>query len=313
MAPSYLLPPTSASDRTDVPDQHPLADLYRQAAEGCAEAVFRTPWIEPAFVRASRTLWNVPAVGRFCRSVAYRLADRLFDSGAGYRDLALAGVPLRLDVGEWTTSGLYFANIPYEPATVGYLAQHLGPGKVFADVGANSGYFTLIASGLVGPHGRVAAFEPNPAVRERLERNIERNGFSDRVAVSACALSARSDERAQLFVPAHDGFATLVPTETHAHGYLQGAPAIDVRTRTFDDWIATAGIEVVSLMKIDVEGAEAQVLAGMSAALAAGRIERIVLETAWDGPAHRQLVDHGYVPARLESVGPVDNIAYTRV
>jgi hypothetical protein len=48
-------------------------------------------------------LLNVPAVGRFIRSVAHRLADRLFANGTGVRDTVLAGVPLRLDVGRWTT------------------------------------------------------------------------------------------------------------------------------------------------------------------------------------------------------------------
>lgn len=295
-----------------MPVRQGLAGVYRMVADGCAEVVFRAPWVEPAFVRISRTMWNVPAIGRFVRSIAYRLAARLFASGRGYRELVLGGVPLRLDVGEWTTSGFYFANVLYEPATVRYLAEHLTPGAVFVDVGANSGYFTMIAAGLVGPQGHVVAFEPNPSVRERLERNIERNGFRDRVRVSGCALSDRSAEHAQLFVPAHDGFSTLVPTLTHAHEYLEGAPAIDVHTRRFDDWIATAELDTVSLMKVDVEGAELQVLAGMAGSLASGRIERLVLETAWASRAHQQLVQRGYVPERLESVGPVDNIAYTR-
>jgi FkbM family methyltransferase len=285
--------------------------VYRLAAAGCAEAVFRVPWTEPAFVHLSRRLWRVPGAGRFIRSIAYRLADRLFVTGCGVRDVALQGVPLLLDVGDWTTSGYYFANEPYEPATMKYLAQHLVPGGTFIDVGANSGYFTLLAAGLVGSRGQVIAFEPNPTVRQRLERNIDRNGFRDRVRVSPCALSDRSEDNAQLFVPEHDGFATLVPTLTHASSYLLGAPSIDIRTRTFDDWFVSSGLEVVSLVKIDVEGAEARVLAGMTSSLAAGRVERIVLETAWDSPAHATLVGHGYVPARLESVGPVDNIAYT--
>ena len=98
------------------------------------------------------------------------MADRLSAKGIGTRDVVLGGVPLRLDVGEWTTTGYYFANVPYEPATVRYLASHLAAGDVFVDVGANSGYFTMIAAGLVGSSGRVVAFEPNPEVRGRLSR-----------------------------------------------------------------------------------------------------------------------------------------------
>jgi hypothetical protein len=48
--------------------------------------------------------------------------------------------------------------------------------------------------------------------------------------------------------------------------------------------LAATAIDTVALMKIDVEGAKAQVLAGMRASLAAGRIRRLVLETAWEGP-----------------------------
>lgn len=305
-----MQPVSTGSDTTDVAALERLGPLYRLAAQGCAAVIARAAWLEPLFVCASRRWWHRPAVGRFVRSVAYRLATRLFETERGIRTLPIGGTSLRVDVGEWTTSGLYFANVPYEPATVQYLVDHLEAGDVFVDVGANSGYFTLLAAARVGRGGRVVAFEPNPSVRLRLERGIERNGFGDRVAVEACALSERSADRVSLYVPEHDGFATLSPDQTHAPSHLARATRVDVRARTFDDWIAAADIDQVTLMKIDVEGAEAQVLAGMREALASGRILRLVLETAWESAAHRVLATHGYVPTRLESVGPVDNIAF---
>ena len=57
----------------------------------------------------------------------------------GIREIVLGGVPLHLDVGEWTTTGRHFANVTYEPATVRYLQTHLAERDVFVDVGANSG------------------------------------------------------------------------------------------------------------------------------------------------------------------------------
>jgi FkbM family methyltransferase len=287
-----------------------LGAAYRAAADGCAAALYHARWAEPLFVRISRRCWSVPAGGRLVRSVAYRLADRLFTNGTGVREVVLGGVPLRVDVGDWTTSGYYFANVPYEPETVRYLTTHLGAGDVFVDAGANSGYFTLIAAGLVGAGGRVLAFEPNPAVRRRLEQNVGRNGFHGRVEIAGCALSDRNAERVPLFIPEHDGFATLAPDRTHASSYVAGSSAIEVTTRTFDDWLAASSIGTVAMMKIDVEGAEMSVLAGMRTSLAAGRVRRVILETAGDGPAHRLLVEQGFRPTRLESVGPVDNIAY---
>jgi hypothetical protein len=121
--------------------------------------------------------------------------------------------------------------------------------------------------------------------------------------------SDRSAERVLLYIPEHDGFATLALHETHAASYVAGASAIDVTTRTFDDWLAASSIKV-ALMKIDVEGAEMSVLAGMRTALAAGRVRRVILETGTDSAAHRLLVNQGFRPSHIESVGPVDNIAY---
>jgi FkbM family methyltransferase len=301
---------SAAADIPIMRDAFRLGAVYRAAADGCCAALYRARWAEPLFVQLSRRCWNVPGAGRFVRSVAYRLADRLFADGTGMRDVVLAGVPLRLDVGHWTTREYYFANALYEPMTVRHLTSHLAMGDVFVDAGANSGYFTLIAAGLVGERGRVLAFEPNPTVRRRLEQNVQRNGFDDRVEIAACALSDRNAERVPLFVPAYDGLATLVPDQTHEATALVGAPAIDVATRTFDDWLAASSIETVALMKIDVEGAEMSVLGGMRASLASGRVRRVILETAADSPAHRLLVGLGFRPTYLESIGPVDNIAY---
>jgi len=145
-----------------------LGAAYRAAANGCAAMLSEAEWAERLFVAVSRRCWNVPAAGRFIRSVAYRLADRLFANGTGVRDVVLAGVPLRLDVGHWTTREYYFADAMYEQMTVRHLASLLRTGDVFVDAGANNGYFTLIAAGMVGAGGRVLAFEPNPAVRQRL-------------------------------------------------------------------------------------------------------------------------------------------------
>ena len=291
-------------------DRLKLAAAYRAAARGCAAVLSEARWAEALFVRVSRRFWNVPAAGRFIRSVAFRLADHLLVNGTGVRDVFIAGVPLRLDVGHWTTREHYFANAMYEPLTVRHLTSLLRTGDVFVDAGANSGYFTLIAAALVGPRGRVLAFEPNPAVRERLAQNVQRNGFDDRVEIDACALSDRNEERVPLFVPACDGLATLFPDRTHEASALAGAPSIDVTTRTFDDWLAASSIRTVTLMKIDVEGAEMGVLAGMHAALAARRVRHVILETAADSPAHRLLVGMGFRATSLDSYGPVVNIAY---
>ena len=65
----------------------------------------------------------------------------------------------------------------YEPHVTRALRDTLGRGATFIDVGANIGYFALLAAKIVGPAGRVVAFEPNPANCDLLRRSIEANQF----------------------------------------------------------------------------------------------------------------------------------------
>ena len=286
---------------------------YRLAAQASVAVIVMSPIIERSFVGVSRVVWTMPVVGRFCRSIGYRLVDKLRASGNSYRDLNVAGMPLKADVSDFVFSGIYLANVEYEPATTRYIGQHLKAGDSFVDVGANSGYFAMLAASLVGPAGYVFAFEPNPIVFKELVPHVQLNQFAGRVQMFDYALSDVSAENVSLFVlPRHNGFATLVENSGLLPEHFGMPTAVAVRTRTFDGWRTEHGIERVDVMKIDVDGAEARVLAGMRESLAAGRIRHLVCETEWGSAAHRALVDHGYRPTLLESLGPVVNIAYDR-
>ena len=250
--------------------------------------------------------------GRVFRSIAYRLVALLAD-GDPYRSVSVHGISLRADVTDFVFSGIYFGGVSYEPQLTRFLCERLKPGGVFVDVGANSGYFSLLAASLAGTSGRVYAFEPNPPVARALACHIALNAMDDRIVASECALSDTSQDRVPLFVTeAHTGFATLVGDSAIAPEYLGAPTTVGIRTTTFDDWRAAASVDRVDLMKIDVEGFESQVLAGMRESLAAGRVAALVVETSWDSPAHRRLVSLGFQPLVLESVGPADNIAYER-
>lgn len=108
--------------------------LYRSAAERCAGVIASLPLIEVPFVSLGSRLSERPGIGRFYRSVTFRLADRLRRSGRQYRPLLIAGRRLIVDVTEFTTYGLYFTNARYEPATTDFLLSRLQPGGVFVDV-----------------------------------------------------------------------------------------------------------------------------------------------------------------------------------
>ena len=77
----------------------------------------------------------------------------------------------------------------WEMPTTEAIVNLVEPGMVAADVGANVGYFTMMLADLVGPGGHVYAFEPNPAMSERIARSAYLNGLVDRISIHAVALS----------------------------------------------------------------------------------------------------------------------------
>ena len=129
------------------------------------------------------------------RETTDRLVARLVRGNRAERRLRIGSVSPVFDVSSFTVKGRYFAHVPYEPGATGLVLNTLGEGDVFVDIGANSGYFTVLAALRVGAAGRVFAFEPNPAVRQQLERHVELNAIADRVTVSDLALAGRRQRR----------------------------------------------------------------------------------------------------------------------
>jgi FkbM family methyltransferase len=159
----------------------------------------------------------------------------------------------------------YYWTGAYEPHVQDALANVLEPGMHFWDVGAHVGFFTLIAARIVGTSGHVVSFEPMPGSRTRLKRAITLNHFTN-VEVSAFALT-NSDGARKLRPPREAGpqragvtaqesspMWTLVAGEEAAFG-------VQVETRRVDVVLRSA-VTPPDVMKIDVEGAEIDVLAG---------------------------------------------------
>lgn len=288
---------------------------YRAAAEACAELVWRVPILERPFIGVGAHAWGLPGVGRFYRSAAHRLAERMRSGGTPYRPVTIRSQRLTLDVTEFTAGPLYFGGSVYEPETTDFFVAHLKPGDVFVDIGANHGYFTMLAAAIVGPRGRVEAFEPNPRVFAQLEAHARLNRFDATVRLHACALADRAEAGARLYVSqveSNSGLSSLTPNPALLDaGGLSEEGTVPVVVDTFDAWFATSGLSRIDLIKIDVEGAESRVLAGMSAALGTGRIAALVIETTPGGPADRLLVEAGYRPRPLDTAGVLTNVLYT--
>lgn len=148
----------------------------------------------------------------------------------------------------------YFA-ADYEPETFRFLRETLQCGDTFLDIGAHIGLFSVVAARLVGKSGKVISFEPTPFTRRVLDQVVRLNRCSEIVEISGDAVS--STDGTTTFFDTGDTISvmnSLVKTEFSKEG-------IQVATRTVDSIVREKGL-VVSSMKIDVEGAELELLRG---------------------------------------------------
>jgi len=150
----------------------------------------------------------------------------------------------------------------YEPE-LAYLEKVLSPGKVFIDVGANFGVYTLVASKLVGTSGRVIAFEPTAQSFAILRQNIALNHFAN-VRAFQFALAQRRG-KAWLY-HGWDPVGNSLGKDP-----LCGNEGEEVQTEALDKLLEEKGIDRVHAIKIDVEGAEELVLRGAIRCLTTNR------------------------------------------
>jgi len=142
-----------------------------------------------------------------------------------------------------------------------WMRRMLGPGRTFVDVGANLGFFTLLAASLVGARGAVWAFEPQPHLFESLSRSVSLNGL-DNVTCFPVALSDRPSEAVLHGDP--NGLASSLVDEhpRRAHRY---SSAIRVRADSLDHVVQESQLDAggIRMVKVDVEGEEPRTVAGM--------------------------------------------------
>jgi FkbM family methyltransferase len=168
-----------------------------------------------------------------------------------------AGGTLLLQPGHSFTGCFWPGGVDYyEPDVRALLLHLLKAGRTFIDCGANVGYFSVQASGLVGRDGQVIAIEANPVTYELLVRNLEKNQFGIPIH---CALSLHAGE-VELFVPSDgDVYSSL-----RADGLVkvsESFESVTVQSRTLDEVVESLGLQRVDVVKIDVEGGELDVLA----------------------------------------------------
>jgi len=163
---------------------------------------------------------------------------------------------VRLD--DWAVGVRIAVKRSYEPHVTRVMRSFLTPGMSVIDVGANIGYFTMLAASRVGPTGRVAAFEPSPDNLDLLKRSAAANGFAN-------------VETHTLAVADEPGTVTFSMDDSNGgiHRGEPGVSAVLVPAVALDGFLPPG--YRVDLIKIDVEGSEGLAVKGMQDLLARQR------------------------------------------
>ncbi len=172
---------------------------------------------------------------------------------AGVHEVELGGSRLRLDLSESLHRDYYFGL--RDQVELGLIRRLLARGGDFVDVGAHVGLYTVCAARLLRGRGRVLAIEPNPVACARLQENVAINDCANVVVDAAAATSA--DGHALLHVPTNGdaAWSSLVD------GRVPASETVWVETKTLDAELERHALRP-SVVKIDVEGCESDVLRG---------------------------------------------------
>src|SRR5262245_34954127 len=184
-----------------------------------------------------------------------RLPLRLIPSSAVFRVIQGRMKGMRWIVGAGT-HGCWLGS--YELPKQNRFAIEVKEGRVVYDVGANSGFYTLLAARCVGARGRVHAFEPAPENLSFLRRHVALNRLSN-TTINALAISDAS------------GTLHFRRGPNRSTGRLDDAGDLEVKAMSIDDFVLIEGHSPPDVIKIDVEGGEARVLRGARGVLQAFR------------------------------------------
>jgi FkbM family methyltransferase len=149
---------------------------------------------------------------------------------------------------------------------------------IVLDVGAHIGHYTIISSERVGPKGRVVAIEADPSNFEMLNHNIRLNGLTNIISLNYAVYS--KEEKVKLYLPSKDSGFTIYNTIMTDRASTEKDKFIQVNANTLDNLLQQNRIreEDVNWIKIDVEGAEYEVLKGATNILSKSKDIALLIE-----------------------------------
>jgi len=160
----------------------------------------------------------------------------------------------------------------YEGGTTRLFERLLKPGMRFVDVGANIGWFSLLAAKLVGNSGAVYAFEPEVTCARFLRKSAQENGFANLQIEQLCVSNSVGSITLYVAVASHGGNSTIRRSESQSYQFSRPQDCTSL------DAYFEKSQKSISLLKIDVEGAEPEVLEGAQRLVVSELVERIIME-----------------------------------
>ena len=198
-------------------------------------------------VRAGRTIAGLPDKGVFCRR----------------------GIAYELDLSEGIDLAIYLGGM-FERRTAIALGKLVEPSSLVLDIGANIGAHTLPLAKLVGPEGRVMAFEPTAFAFQKLRRNLDLNpSLASRVEAFQCFLTV--SDGASVPRAIYSSWPLTVEAGLHPKHLGREMQTELAQARSLDSVLSERADRKVQLVKLDVDGFECDVLRGAPAMLADSR------------------------------------------
>ena len=148
----------------------------------------------------------------------------------------------------------------YEKAETHFFESACRGGMTFLDVGANIGYYTALAARAVGPNGKVVALEPDPESYSYLEKTIDANSAGNVKSFRVAASNAPAN--LPLFISKDNR------GDNRLYASADKRSQVEVEARPIDELLTENNISTVDLIKIDVQGYEPKVIAGLSKTIA---------------------------------------------
>lgn len=208
------------------------------------------------------------------------------------------------------------------------VVENLHRGDVFLDIGANVGFFSLVAARIVGAEGRVVAFEPVPALANLLRKTAEANGLGNLDIVEAAV--AQSNGKASIAAMRDSAYSHLVDGAREIDSSHGAWRSTEVTTICLDEFVPRFIGRAPRLIKMDIEGAELEALAGATKVLSDPHGPDVICEVgvphlARFGHSPRDVfawfADYGYAafnptsaqPMRVEDLSEHEyNVFFTR-